>query len=515
MPANFKDIVATKQQRRLFIVRGGCGPANIPGFYGLNGEDLWVFTGASVPVNGDRSNINVSDPRRQKSFKRVASSVSAPDRVAGVLECYEPNDKLGFAWKNNLRCPLTILEVGNNGCKDLSNLNLGWATLIYWGGGFPGSVDAGDRTHFEDDDAVVDGIDYTFDYAYGIGALPLGQAPVATLVRAVNDVTYATVERCAGCGPSNDGATWLYGIMVGAAAAKPALVYSTDGGGTWTATDVTPAANNELPVAIRWMPSSNRLFVLSPQTNGAYYLVDINPATGAPAGYTGVTTGFLASGAPADVYIYNDQAYICGALGGIQKVATMGSDPVLLATVGAATWARIDGDDNGFIAVLAGANRTVGYSPNSGKNWTTTTATPGAAGTGTALEVIDDQTLFVGLSSGEVYYTLDRGESWTKIATGISFTAISDIKFATREVGYIAGTVGSAQALATTFDGGRTWSLAGATNPHINNVPASIGSFRRLAVPEGTLPVTVANALAIAGTATGGTAGYVAVGKMD
>ncbi len=515
MPINMKEIVATKQQRRLFIARGGCAPNTDPGFYGLNGEDLWYFTGAKVPLSGGISPINASDPRRIRGYKRVALSTSAPDLIGGTLECYEPNDRLGFAWKNNLRCALTVLEVGNNGCKDISNLNIGWQTLIYWGLGQPTEVDAGDRTHAEDDDQIVDGINYVFPYAYGIGGFVLGQAPTATLVRAVNDITYGQVERCAGCGPANDGATWVYGVMVGGAAAKPAIVYSTDGGATWVATDITPGVNNELPVAIKWIPGQNKLFVLSPQTNGAYYVVDINQATGVPSGFVGVTSGFLASGAPADAYIYGGQAYICGALGSIQKVTAMGASPVLLATIGANVWARIDGDDAGFIAVLASTGRTVGYSPNGGKTWATTTATPGSAGTGAALEVIDDQTLFVGLSNGEVYYTLDRGESWSLVSTGISFTAVSDIKFATREVGYIAGTVGGSQVIATTFDGGRTWTLSSATNPHLSSVPASTGAFRRLAIPDGSVPVVAANSLAVAGTATGGTAGYVAVGKMD
>lgn len=512
---NVKDQVYTKQQRRLFLARGGCAPTVKPSFAGINGEDLVYFTGASRPLNGGYSPINIGDPRRTKQFKRVGKSVSAPDLISGTLEVLEPIGRLGLAWRNSVNCAMTVLEVGNNGCKDIANLNQGWDQLIYWGLGLPTDIDDGDRTHREDDDVLASSIAYVFDYAYALGKFVLGQAPTATLVRAATDVVYAPVERCAGCGPSNDGASWIYSVMIGGAAALPAIVYSTNGGAAWTATDITGSVNNEAPVAIRWLDGSQRLFVLSPQTNGAYYLIDLNPVTGVPSAFTAVTTGFLASGAPADAYVYNDQAYICGALGSIQKVARMGDSPVLLATVGANTWARIDGDDNGFIAVLAGANRIVGYSPNGGKTWTTTTATPGSAGNGAALEVIDDQTLFVGLSNGELHFTNNRGETWTQIATGISFTAIADIKFATREVGYIAGTVGGASVIATTFDGGQSWTLASASNPHLANVPASTSAFRRLAIPDGTHLATATNSLAVAGIATGGTAGYVATGKLD
>jgi hypothetical protein len=514
MSIDTRDQVRTKQQQRIFIIRGGAGPGRAPAFYGTAGADYFAFTGAKIPLSGGYEPINVGDPRNLKEYKVAAMSTSAPDLAGGTLELLEPIGKPGFAWTSGLLCKLTKLIAGGNGCKDPSNLNQGWSTLEIWPDGKPVDIDGGDRSHFSDDDQVSTSINYVYPRRpYMLGEFVLAQAPTATLVRAVNDVVYGAVSRCTDCGPANDGATWLYGIMVGFTAIKPSLVYSTDGGATWATSEVTPAAVNELPVAVKWIPGRNSVFILSPQTNGAYYVADVNQMTGVPTGFIGVTTGFLASGAPTDVYIYNDQAFICGALGSIQRVAQWGADPTLLATVGANSWARIDGDDAGFIAVLASTNRIVGFSPNGGQNWATATTAPGAAGTGTALEVIDNQTLLVGLSNGEVYYTENRGETWTKISTGLSFTAISDIKFATREVGYIAGTLGGAQVVATTFDGGKSWSLTGSTNPHVSSVPASTGAFRRLALPD-TQPVISANALAIAGTATGGTAGYVAAGKL-
>lgn len=513
MPIDYKDSVRTKQKQRVFLLRGGASPSREAAFYGTNGEDYFAFTGASVPLSGGYEPINVSDPKRPGQYKVAALSTSAPDLAAATLEALEPITGRGIAWRNTLRCMMTTLIAGGNGCKDPSNLNQGWNTLEVWPAGRPVDIDLGDRSHFEDDDALKSAINFVYQMTpYMLTDFVLAQAPVATLTRPVKDIVYGAVERCSECGPANDGATWLYGVMDGAAAALPSLVYSTDGGATWAATNLTGGVNSELPVAIKWIPGKTRLFVLSPQTNGAYYLVDINPITGAPIGVTAVTTGFLASGAPTDVYLYNGQAFIAGALGAIQRVAQMGADPTVLTTIGANSWARIDGDDNGFIAVLASTNRIVAYSPNGGQNWATTTTAPGAAGTGTALEVISDQSLIVGLSSGEAYYTEDRGETWTRINHGLGFTAIADIKFATREVGYIAGTVGGASVIATTFDGGRSWSLAGATNPHVSSVPASTSAFRRLAVPE-AVPAVGANALAIAGTATGGTAGYAAAGK--
>lgn len=513
MPIDYKDTVRTKQKNRVFLIRGGASPSREPSFYGTNGEDNIAFTKASLPLSGGYSPVNVSDPKRPGQYKVAALSTSAPDLAAATLEALEPLTGRGIAWRNQLRCMLTTLIAGGTGCKDPSNLNQGWDTLEVWPAGKPVDIDFGDRSHFEDDDALKSIINYVYQSTpYMLTNVVLAQAPVATLVRPVKDIVFGAVERCTECGPANDGATWLYGVMDGGAAALPSLVYSTDGGATWAATNLTGGSNNELPVSIDWIPGKNRLFVLSPQTNGAYYLVDINPMTGVPTGVTAVTTGFLASGAPADAYLYNGQAFIASALGAIQVVTQMGADPKVLTTIGSSTWARIDGDDNGFIAVLASTNRTVAYSINGGTNWATTTATPGSAGTGTALEVINDQTILVGLSNGEVYYTEDRGETWTKINHGLGFTAITDIKFATRETGYMAGTVGANQVVATTFDGGRSWSLSAATNPHLSSVPASTGTFRRLAVPDAS-PSIAANALAIAGTATGGTAGYAAAGK--
>jgi len=65
---------------------------------------------------------------------------------------------------------------------------------------------------------------------------------------------------------------------------------------------------------------------------------------------------------------------------------------------------------------------------------------------------------WVTTAGGEVYYTLNKGVTWTeKGLPGVAITALYDIQFATNSVGYISGVANAVGALWRTYDGGYSW----------------------------------------------------------
>jgi photosystem II stability/assembly factor-like uncharacterized protein len=100
------------------------------------------------------------------------------------------------------------------------------------------------------------------------------------------------------------------------------------------------------------------------------------------------------------------------------------------------------------------------------------------------VNVLDRNRIWVGNSSGVVYYSLDGGESWVTQALGVTPSAIQDIRFTTQECGYIAYTASSLGRIAATIDGGESWVTSDVTNPRIIGVPTTVTQrYNRIAYP--------------------------------
>lgn len=475
--------INTQKHSRPHIQPGGPRPNNRTYYYG--GDTNYLMVGdSSTPVRGGVDPIWARDPYNIDSFVLTGRQTSAPDLPSVGLTFRErigkiPRHLLG------LNCLLNVY-LARGQCRDLSDLRYGWESYvkIFSGGRITDRSTSGE-SDFEADDPIETEVEMVCDAIYPAGSVSFAEKIASSITLEVLDITYGNRTQCGECGPTNDGAQWIYAVEKGGAAAKPIVWYSLDGGATWASSSIATAANAEAPCAIRLM--GGYLVAVSPTassaTQGGYYYSVINPVTGAPsATWTKVTTGFTNNQEPRDMWVAGPrEAYLCTDGGEILRITDVPSGATSLGIVTSNDLARIHGSGDCIVAV--GASATVVKSINAGVSFSVTTTAPGAAAL-TAIHALDRNRFWVGNSSGAVYYTLDGGEAWTTVALGVTPSAIQDIRFTTQECAFIAYTASSLGRIAASIDGGVAWVTSDVTNPRVIGVPTTATQrYNRIAYP--------------------------------
>lgn len=503
----------TQGNGAIFIQLGGSDPANKPRVGGIEGQ--MVALDALTLAAGDITPVFARDPRNYKNFIAVADTVAPPDDFdSGTIMFRE--EKSG-----NLPRILLRQECGDDiyvhygECLDPTNFLSGWNAyaLVIAGARRAGSIEHGGLA-FDSDEIIQD--QYSFKALrgiFGIGGIVL-KATAET--REIVDITYgrrgAGCTNCAGIPEVND----IYALMKGDGAAVPASVrYSTDGGATWTSLAITGIGNTEAPVAIEVV--GDNLVVVSPTASSAttsgYYVIPLDRDTGAPvagATWTKVTAGFTANFKATDAVVSESGMLYIGAedstiykadgsqLGAGVTTANQGAvgldDIVRLASAGSVTAATTAGGD-----VLL--NRA------DGPIWSAVEAAVGA-GAG-AVGVVDHAIVWaVDSATNTLRYTKNGGKTWSTITLPLVATAIQDIVVVNQNVIHVALTNGGQGYIATTWNGGYSWTIA---DPRLVNLPVN-DRINRLAVPSLGSDTIRANHLVGAALDGAGTGGEIIIG---
>lgn len=520
MPRPTSEEIITQQHKRNYLQLGAARPGNVVQYAG-QGTQYLVIEGVTKPILGGITPIRVPDPHRTGAYRNVARSRSAPDFPSATLRLMEKHGSLPFQL-GDLTCPFNLYEVTGR-CTDLSDFLRGWDdyVLVY---SLVEVTEAspGDRTAFEDDEAIEDELSITIGDIYPVGKLGFGEQAGTLVDREVADIVYGSKLQCGNCGPTDDGTNWIYAITKSSGSGSPGLpaelIYSTDGGQTWNETGITGIGATEDPIGIDIV--GQYLVVLSrtasSATTGGYYYAAINTYTGVPGAFTKVTTGFVANRQPNDLYVAGPNEVYFAADGGYIYKATDITSGVTVNNAGSATTSnliRIDGIDH--VIVAAGAASTVIRSINRGSTWTTTADNPSDIPlTIQALEVIDEYRYWVGTtSSGRLFYTLSGGETWaTKEFAGSGAGGVMDIVFATDEVGYFSYASNDPTAtLFATWNGGQDFIASSDTaQKRMLNWP-TFDRANRLAVPA-VGPTVSSNNIAVGGLGGNGTDGAIFLG---
>lgn len=511
MPLYDASQVITQQQKRIFLQLGGPRANNPARFSGQDAQYMSI-TAAKIPELGGISPIWAPDPRRQGTYKIIGRTVTPPDLPTADLTLYERRGAIPFQL-GRIGCQFNYYEVTGL-CKDLSDFLAGWTDyVLVYSGAITMDKDLGGRTDFASDKAVEDKLSLKLTDIYPIGALGFGETAAAQVNREVLDIVYGSTGSCGDCGPADDGTQRIYAITASSGAGSPGLpgqvVYSLDGGLTWTPSDITgiTAANN--PSAIDVVGSN--LVVLVNGDNALYY----SPLStlGAPTTWTKVTAGFATGGNPNDLFVLSPrEVFIVGNGGYIYKSSDITAG-VSVINAGVATTQgllRIHGTDEYLVAV--GGGSTVIKSLNRGQTWASTTTSPSAVATNVqAVAVLDSLRYWVGLALGRVLYTLNGGETWIeKGFSGAGAGSVRDIVFPTDEVGYFSFSNNTpAASLYATWNGGADWTPSA---PRVLNLPTH-NRTNRIAFPRGSSDATVAsNNVALGGLSGGGTDGVIYIG---
>lgn len=499
----------TQQALRTFVQWGGARPANTV-YFGGQGAQAMFIDGASNPVSGDTSPIRMPHPRVRGAWKLAGKTKSAPDLPSMTLVVHErhgaiPRQHMG------LTCKFNLYEYAGE-CGSLADKLSGFDdyVLIYAGGEF-NSNDLGGRSARESDDLLGSNLGVTLERIYPVGKIAFGEKAAADTTTAVLDIVYGNSVTCGDCGPANDGTSWIYAVTNGAVAARPNVLYSTNGGASFTSQAISSAANADVPVSIDVIGNLLMVTVLG-STASEIHWTEINPLTGAPSSsWSKVTTGFGNTNLARDVYQLLPNAVFFAADNGIiYKSTDITAGVTALSALGATPanvdFKRIHGDGNQTI-LAGGAAGNLYKSVNGGITWAAVTVAP-TANEIAALWVFDEYRYLVGDASGGVFSTVNGGESWTTLtAAAPSATTIKDIVAATEEVIHISYLVSATPKLSTTWMGGECWTQR---SPRILGLP-TFDTGNKIAVPYTENAAVDANNIAIACT-TGTTDGLIALG---
>ena len=473
---------------RAFYQPGGPGKDKF--FYGLDTQYFFI-DGAEMPTNGDISPIFVPDPRRPNRYRLVGRTVEPPDLASVDLQFTE---KWGGIPRPLMapKCSFNLYEVHSE-CADLSDFYRGWESymLIYSMFQFSGPIDLGTRMSRDGNDPLIHSVSAMGTALYPVGALGFGEEAATDVVMEVIDAVYGQQVTCGTCGMENDGSQVVYALTranVGSPAAPGQLVYTTDGGATWTTASITGIGLTAEPRYIDI--AGDILFVGTDLTTLLY--ARINKDTGIPGTWSTVTLPV----AMRDVYVQSPSAIFFAADSGrVYKTTDITAAPSLIDGNATDNLLRISGDGNGVL-VAVGANGRVYRSLNNGVTWASLSAP--AATSLNAVQVLGDNDIWVGGANGILYHTVNGGTTWVSAYT--TDGTIYDLVFATREVLWLSYSASNVAHLITSLDGGDSFALDTATS-RIINWPV-FNRAQRLAVPYLADPAVAANYITVCGLAT-------------
>jgi photosystem II stability/assembly factor-like uncharacterized protein len=494
-PLDANEIVK-QSNARSFYQPGGPGTKSY--FFGVDTLYHYIEAANKPTANGSIEPIFVPDPRRPGLYKLAGRTVSAPELPTMTINW-------SMQWGGIPRpllapgCEFNVITVYGR-CSDLSDLYRGWDSMamIFSGMKFSGNMALGAQTAMNTDEALMIGTEATGVAIYPVGALSFGEEATTDVLSQVVSVVYGTDVQCNNCGNANDGSQFIYALTrnnVASPSSPAQLIYSLDGGASWSVSKITGIGSTAEPRYVRI--AGNILFV---GTNLAtMFYTTLNTETGAPTTWNSVTQlthfedAYVQS--PTNIWFVNGTS--------VYKTSDISVAAVEIDDGGVNLF-RIHGANKTIVAV--GNAGEVRFSINNGVTWLTGIAP--AATNLRAISVVDDRNWFTGGANGQLYKTTDRGSNWqTSAIPGAGTGSISAIVSATREVIWVARNNVSA-FLVTTIDGGYTWIDNTSGSARILNWP-TFGSISCLAVPTTVSADVSANYVTVGGLATGGADGVL------
>ena len=515
MPRQSSDQVITQKHHRTFIQQGGAGPENSLQYAGQTGT-YFVVGDIDNPVSGGVSKINFyNESQYGGGYKTIGITEEAADFPSVSLTLMDPHGRIPWFHQDNL-CPFTVYDLSGT-CKDPSNFLRGWSNYMRVLSGLkPTDRSTTAPTSQDSDEVVTTELSCTITGGvYTLGSISFGEQAGTEVGSTVVGAVYGTQIQCAGCGKANDGTKWIYTVAkyeTPSATTPTEVIYTTDGGATWS--QVTVGTGAETPVAITIVGT----YLVVVCTTSFFYS-DINTLTGVPGTFTEVVqSAWSTHNAKGITVLSQREVFVCGEDGYIYKSSNIPSGFVT-HNAGAATTADLHSisNDGGDVLVAVGVTGTVIRSSNRGETFSSTTTEPDGAVTNLSVGVKDKYQYWVGTNDGKLWYTLDGGETWTESAfSGEKGSGtIDSIVWVTDEVMHFAHANGSSVArIYTTSNGGVSFDNNVGASPRLVGFPVC-DKILQIAVPYTNDRTIAANNICAVGIAADGTDGIIVLGKPN
>lgn len=270
--------------------------------------------------------------------------------------------------------------------------------------------------------------------------------------------------------------------LAGSPADKADVLYTTDGGDTWTAASTQPFAGAENIAAVTCflIGRNTTRVVVARGTTDAGNPMEIaysdNNGTTWTTVNTGTTNALFAQGPhslfaydPYNMWVVVDSGYVYYSDDAGITWSTQDAGVATSSDLNAIHFAT---DRVGY---AVGAADAIIKTEDGGQSWTAATGNTGTGADILTVHVIDADNVWIGTDDGELWYTEDGGVTWTQRAfSGDGVGAVNAVRFApgTALFGVMlhdnASPVGTAYI---TIDGGYTWeAVTTFTNTGLNQV---------------------------------------------
>lgn len=444
---------------RVFLIEDGAAPNITPDYLGL----------AAVTANsfkqGTLTPVRKPSPDSYGQFDIIDMIQGAADLPAMTVESrmqYVISDLLRIV---NKGCAVDI-QVHIGQCQNPSDFDGGWTIVRVLELGRPTDYSTGNLGAIDaDQNAVIpETVPFSGERIFDLKRIRPTEVASAQLTDIVNRVLICDSKTCGACGIASDGCQIMFaitGTVTGSPGLPPELLYSQDGGITWSTTNIATMGIAETATDMACVGTNLVVISQTGTTGNMHYAPIANILTGT-ATWTKVSTGFVATFLPARIVSIGPSLTWIAASGGYVYFTADVASGVTVQTAGTVTAQNLGGihayDANNIVAV--GAANVVLSTTNGGITWSLITGPAPAVVLNTVLMQSAARWL-IGSAGGVLYYTLNSGFSWTtKNFPGGGSGQVRDIQFSSRSVGYMVHDTSATRGrLLRTINGGFSWTV--------------------------------------------------------
>ena len=405
-------IPAVNSLSRVFLINGRAHPENEPSF-----ESCLKMMGIDHSL-GDVTRIECPDPNTPGKFVEGGTIKGSDERATTQLVGrYAIDLRSTLIDLAKQGCPVDVqLHLGK--CQDLSDFS-SFSKVLILEDVLATNVGTDDLGALSSDEQAV--VNETLDISIGnyYEYLPIGfqERGGSVITNEIIDVVICDSISCGDCEDPSAGCDKIYSVTLaaGGSPGTPAdVVFSIDGGHTIYADDVDTLGAAENPTGIACL--TKYIVVISNDSASLHYALKADFNGIDDPEFTEVATGFAAGGEPNDIWSIGTLAFICGDGGYVYKT----TDPTTGVTFvedGEAVTDNLNAIHalSKDSAVAVGDNGAVIYTEGN-DIWQETIARPvGVAVELTAVAMRSKDLWLVGSDGGQVFYTKNKGETWTEI----------------------------------------------------------------------------------------------------
>ena len=444
---------AKRGSSRVFLIEGGARPDHDPDYM-----DCWIAGGENQSF-GDIERIECPSPDAYNAWIEIGEIQGAEERPTTGLTARLALDTLSEMKRiAKKRCSIDV-QYHFGDCTDPRTFNdykkviiFETAYLTNYSSEDYGALASGDQA------AINESSDLSSRLSYDVMPLAVAERGADAVQNVVVDVVICDVPSCGECEDESDGCETVYAVdsgVSGSPGTSPDLLYSTDKAATWAGEDVNTLGPAEPAGALACL--DEYVVVVSAASNSLHYKEKTE--IGTVGGWTENATGFVVTGEPRDIWSVGTYAFIAGD-GGYVYGTEDPVDGVTVLDAGVTTTEDLLAVHaiSEIFAVAVGTNDAIVYTSN-GTTWQLAGGDTGSAADLLCVWVVDEDHWWVGTDDGEMFYTLDGGDTWTEQALpGTGWANIHGIAFSTKSVGFFVGDKAITKGyLAQTIDGGHSW----------------------------------------------------------